>query len=251
MSPELSALLLVLGGGVAGFVNTVAGAGSALTIPLLLLAGLDATVANGTNRLGVLSQTGVATASFHRRGVRPWPALPRALPAIALGAVAGAVIATRLPPVAMQRVFGAVFLILAVLMAVRPGWLAPRPVEGSDAARPGPAGHGALFAVGVYGGLVQAGVGIPLLLAVVHALRLDLVRATAAKVALVLAYTVLTLAVFGGSDQIAWAEGAWLAAGSLAGGLLGTRATVRRGAPFIRRVVQITLVAAAVHALWR
>jgi len=35
----------------AGFVNTIAGSGSLLTVPMLILLGLPANVANGTNRV--------------------------------------------------------------------------------------------------------------------------------------------------------------------------------------------------------
>ena len=74
MHPLVLDLLLLLGGAVAGFVNTVAGGGSALTVPLLMLGGLDASVANGTNRLAVTVQTAcdaVACADAPRFGLSP------------------------------------------------------------------------------------------------------------------------------------------------------------------------------------
>ena len=46
-------LAMFIGGAGAGFINAVAGGGSALTLPLLMVAGLDAGVANGTNRIAV------------------------------------------------------------------------------------------------------------------------------------------------------------------------------------------------------
>ena len=49
-----SILLLGLTGFIAGGINTVAGGGSNLTLPALMMFGLPADIANGTNRLSVL-----------------------------------------------------------------------------------------------------------------------------------------------------------------------------------------------------
>jgi uncharacterized membrane protein YfcA len=51
---------------VAGFINTLAGSGSLLSLPMLILLGLPANVANGTNRVGVTMQNIVAVATFCR-----------------------------------------------------------------------------------------------------------------------------------------------------------------------------------------
>jgi hypothetical protein len=52
----------------AGFINTLAGSGSLITLPILILLGLPANVANGTNRVGVVMQNVVAVANFRRFG---------------------------------------------------------------------------------------------------------------------------------------------------------------------------------------
>ena len=59
-------LLLFLFGNFAGFINVVAGGGSTLTLPLLILMGLDTSVANGTNKIGILTQTMAASLSFRK-----------------------------------------------------------------------------------------------------------------------------------------------------------------------------------------
>ena len=48
-------ILVVLAGLVAGFINTLAGSGSLITLPLLMFLGLPANVANGTNRISILA----------------------------------------------------------------------------------------------------------------------------------------------------------------------------------------------------
>ena len=73
---EVQVLLLVGGGLLAGFVNTLAGGGSVITIPILIeVVGLPANVANGTNRVAILLQNVIGVATFHRGGAVPWRAV--------------------------------------------------------------------------------------------------------------------------------------------------------------------------------
>ena len=51
----LEIVILVGTGVAAGFINTLAGAGSLLTIPALMLLGMPADIANATNRVSVLA----------------------------------------------------------------------------------------------------------------------------------------------------------------------------------------------------
>ena len=241
--------LLVLGGAVAGFVNTVAGGGSALTLPLLMWTGLDAGQANAANRIGVLLQTLTSTASFHAQGLRPWREVGQVLPATLGGALGGALLATVLPPLALERLFGGVFLLLAIAMLLRPKWLAPDLPPDAVARRPGLFGHLAFFGVGFYGGLFQAGVGIPLVLVTVHFLRIDLVRSTAFKSGLVLIYTLAAFLVFWSRGDLAWRAGLILAVGGMLGSALGAHLAIRGGAELIRWMVALALLGTAGHTL--
>jgi uncharacterized membrane protein YfcA len=69
----------------------------------------------------------------------------------------------------------------------------------------------AFFAVGLYGGAFQAGVGVVLVFALAHA-GSDLVRANAVKMVVVTALTAIALPVFWLGGQIAWAPATGAAA---------------------------------------
>ncbi|MGB1700512.1 MAG: TSUP family transporter, partial [Nannocystaceae bacterium] len=88
------------------------------------------------------------------------------------------------------------------------------------------------------------GVGFPLLALLVTYLGLPPVRANLVKVQMVVAYTVVALPVFATAGQVAWREGALLAAGTMLGGWLGTRWQVAGGARLIRRVVMVAVFVA-------
>jgi uncharacterized protein len=72
MSPEAEIAVIVAAGVNSGFISTLASSGSAVTLPLMILIGLPATVANGTNRLPLLAGAIAALMTFHCAGVIDW-----------------------------------------------------------------------------------------------------------------------------------------------------------------------------------
>src|SRR5260370_8705902 len=95
---DIWSLLLGFGAGLAcGFLNTAASAGSAVSLPILMMIGLDPVSANATNRIPVLIGALSATASFHQRKALPWEvALKVSLP-VMIGGLIGAGLAEVLP----------------------------------------------------------------------------------------------------------------------------------------------------------
>ena len=100
-------LLFLVAGVGTGIINTLAGSGSLITLPIFVfICGLPAPVANGTNRIGVLVQSGVGLATYRKRGALDLAGTPRLLVAIILGAIVGAVIAVDLNEETMNLVLG-------------------------------------------------------------------------------------------------------------------------------------------------
>lgn len=237
---------LALAGVAAGILNAIAGGGSFLTLPMLMLVGLTAPVANGTMRVAVLLQGLVVVTTLRRQGVRgDGTALRLALPVLA-GAYLGAVAASRLDDAMLRPVFGVALVAWALLLALRPGSFER---TGEDARPVGPAAWALGLCIGGYGGFMQAGVGFPLLALLVTFLGLSPLQANLVKVQLVVTYTVVALLVFVGADQVAWREGACLAAGTMLGGWIGARWQVARGAGLIRRVVMVAVFVAGAAML--
>ena len=238
MSPAESALL-VGAAFLAGVVNSLAGGGSLLTVSLLVVFGLPGGVANGTNRVGILAQNAAAAWRFGAEGVAGLGhSLPLLAPVLA-GSVLGALGIAQVADETFERLFGVVMLALLVpiLRGSAPAAAARRTWS--------PWTRSALFfAIGLYGGSFQAGVGIPLLFALSYA-GYDLVTANHIKVVLIFAVTAVAVPVFLWQGQIAWLPAAALAAGFLAGGELGARLAVRGGERLIRPVLLVAVVALA------
>lgn len=245
MSGALELPLLFAAGLVAGTLNVLAGGGSFLTLPILIFLGLPPTVANGTNRVGILLQNAGAVWSFDRHGVLERDALLRvSVPAVA-GAAFGTWAALEVGDDALQRILA----ILMVLMSLVSIWN-PRPRADAGAGGRGRAllTAVAFFGVGIYGGFIQAGVGFLILGATSLAGR-DLVRGNAIKVFTVLCFTTLSLAIFAWQGMVDWRMGLALGVGNLVGGLLGVRLTVLKGHAWLRGVVTVAVIGFAVK-LW-
>jgi hypothetical protein len=252
--PSEAIVLLVLAGLAAGILNTLAGGGSFLTLPALIFLGLDANLANGTNRIGVLVQNVTAVASFARMGQVPGRLALALLPPTVIGAFAGARVAVDVPEPALRAIVGAVLLLALPVVFLPEGKIPSRRraragARGSSESHLSPWAYAAFAAIGFYGGFIQAGVGFLLLGAIVPLIGLDLVRANALKVVIVLAHTAIALPVFAARGQVDPAAGLVLAAGSMAGAWIGTHLAVLRGARFVRWVLVAAIVLSAVQLL--
>lgn len=241
--------LLVLAGFAAGFINTLAGAGSVITLAVLNLAGLSLPVANGTNRVAILFQTALAVGRFKKQGklsVRPH--LGIILPAI-VGGILGALIAGQVSSLVLRRSIGICMALTLVPLLLNPSrWLEGNSVREAKGA--GPVQMISFFLVGLYGGYVQLGVGVFLLTALVLAAGLDLVRGNAVKLLIAFCYTVPALTIFVMNDLVRWDLGLTLAAGNMLGAWVATHEAAKRGAPFIRWLLIVVVIASSVRYLF-
>ena len=103
----VDALLLLAGGVFAGAVNAVAGGGSMLTVPLLVVAGVPGVAANGSNRVGILTSNISSYLSFRREGVTiDFSLLVPIIPPALVGSMVGAFGISELTDEAFERAFG-------------------------------------------------------------------------------------------------------------------------------------------------
>jgi hypothetical protein len=214
--------LLMIAGIAAGFVNTVAGGGSVFTVPALMLLGMPADIANGTNRIGVLMQSVAGVRGFRQRGMLDQSALlPIAAPTVA-GSLIGSLVASYLPPDILKPVLLGTMLAMTLLVVLKPSTF-PATGEQPFSITEKPAAMGWLFAAGLYGGFVQAGVGFILLAALAGILRYDLVRANALKMACTLVFGAIALAVFALRGQVLWIPGLIVGVATIIGVQLSVR----------------------------
>jgi uncharacterized membrane protein YfcA len=179
-SPSLLAYgVLFLMGSFAGVLNVVAGGGSFLTLPLLVFLGLPPSLANGTNRVGIVFQNAFAVWSFHRHDVLDWGSV-----AVGHHSCCAWSPFRHLAGIISSRDH------LSKSVGFFDGWdyavdFVESPNEKVEDWCSGCRGQVIVtavgfFLIGIYGGFVQAGVGF-FILAVTSALGFDLVRGNGIK----------------------------------------------------------------------
>lgn len=249
---SLALYAALLGAGVvAGFMNSVAGGGSLLTLPALMLLGLPVHVANGSNRLAIVTQSLFGVLAYHREGKLHTGALVSVTAPTVLGAIAGAAVAAVVPSVVLRPVLLGTMVAMALLMLLKPRVALPEPDEEPRSPwKHWPSWLG-LFGAGVYGGFVQAGVGFVLLTVLGGLLRYDATRANALKLVCTLVFTVPALGIFVLADQVAWIPASLLAVGTVLGAFVGVRFAIRAQGPLLRGVIVALVLVSCVAAFFK
>jgi uncharacterized membrane protein YfcA len=225
----------------AGFINTVAGGGSSITLPMLMFLGLPPNVANGTNRIAILLQSMVGVGTFRNSKVLNLNIGWRLSVPSAFGALIGALLAVEVNDELMRWII--IFIMVAMLMLVifKPeAWIKHN--EGESVAKTGWVQNITFFLIGFYGGFIQVGVGFLLLAGLVLGSGLDLVRANALKVMIVLVSTVIAVIIFWANNQVHLWMGLLLGAGSMAGAYAGAKFTIKGGSVYVRYSLIVMLV---------
>lgn len=248
MNDTLLLLLLAIIGFIAGVINTMAGGGSLLTLPMLIFMGLPPAVANGTNRIGILIQSITSIAGFKSKGIQP-SAFGVYLGISALiGSLIGAQIAIDIKGETFNRILAIIMVIIVLFMVFKPKINLEDLVERTT-------GKYlwlsliAFFFIGIYGGFIQAGVGIFILLALTSINYMSLVNSNAIKVLVVLIYTIGALAIFAFNQQIDYLYGIILASGNALGGWIASRWAVKKGDGIVKVFLIVMVIAMAIK-LW-
>ncbi|GAB1256903.1 sulfite exporter TauE/SafE family protein [Aurantivibrio plasticivorans] len=244
-------IALLLGTGlIAGVINTLAGGGSNLTLPALMIMGLPADIANATNRVGVFLQCLVGVKSFANHGALDHSDVPAMSVPILLGSGLGALAASYFPPSYLKPVLLITMLVMAGIILLRPSVVIPEEDEQAKKLKGNKKAWVTLFISGVYGGFVQAGVGFILIAALAGSLRYDLLRTNALKMLFTMILTSLALLVFIVRGQVEWVPGLVLAVGTMAGARLGVKFALKVSAKTMKWFLFTMTLFASAAAMW-
>ena len=267
----LQLFFLFVVGCLAGFMNVMAGGGSMITMPILRFMGMPGPMANGTNRIAILLQNFTACGSYCRqKAAEPKLSLTLGLCAVP-GALIGAYFGTKLEGDMFNYVLAGVMVLVLIYMIVTQRQKKRRAkkqaenasaAQASDRSSPGVLdvqelsrgksilGHLLMFGVGLYGGFIQAGVGIIIMTCLNGVLDMSLVRANIHKVFIVGIYTVVALSVFGFTGDIYWTAGICLAVGNSLGAIVGTRVNLSGGDRVVRVILYLVIIGMAAKLIF-
>ncbi len=246
---EIKDFFMTVGVGLlAGVINTMAGGGSLLSMPLLIFMGLPPNVANATNRLAIFSQNVFGVAGFKSKGVSDFRyGTLLSITAIA-GALIGAKVAVDISGVLFNKIL-AVVMVLVVIMTVT-GKLKPKGLKQENTSRRARIiGFITFFFIGIYGGFIQAGVGFLIIAALTSINGFNLVKVNSIKMFVILLYTIGALGVFIYEDKLNWTYGIVLAIGNSTGAWFASRWSVDKGEKVVKIFLLIAVIGLAIK-LW-
>ncbi|MBB4078763.1 hypothetical protein GGR28_001380 [Lewinella aquimaris] len=252
----LDYLIALVGAFLAGGINTLSGNGSAITLTILMeVLGLPADVANATNRIGVVTQSMAGTWAFKRAGRLNLARQRRRemwqiVVISSLGALVGIYLSLVMDNATYRTVFRYLLVLMLIVVLVNPKrWIAAEDVEKRLSLWiliP------AFFALGIYGGFIQMGMGIFFLALMVLVAKYEIIQANVVKGIVVVIYTLIAVAIFAWRDLIDWRIGLLMALGQTAGGYLTARyaANDPRAGVWAYRLLVVVIVGAIAKAFW-
>jgi len=244
-SPEMLCFLFFCGG-IGGFIDSIAGGGGLITVPALMAAGLPPQMALGTNKAQSSIGTMVAVTRYVRGGLVDWPQVRGAAVVSFLSSAIGAWAVSLISNELLREVVP--WLLLAIVAYVM---FSPKLGEHSGQARLKAGAFGLLFGstLGFYDGFFGPGTGAFWTIATVTLLGLELRRATAYTKVVNLASNLGSLVVFAYKGAVVLPVAAVMVAGQLIGTYLGSGLVLTQGAPLIRRIFLLVVIAIVLRLL--
>lgn len=228
----------------AAFVNSIAGGGGLVSVPVLfgLFPHAPPATLFGTNKAAMVWGTAWAAGSYARHVSLPWNMLVPAVAAALAGGVLGAWMVTHVSGDALRRLLP---ILLAIVLALT---LAQKNLGHVHAPRFTGLRQTAVAALlslglGVYDGFFGPGTGSFFIFLFVNVLGFDLLHAVGSAKVLNTATNLASLALFAGSGNVWWHFMIPMAVANVAGSVLGTSLALKHGAPFIRIVFALVVAA--------
>ena len=237
----ISIIILVCSGIIVGFINTLAGGGTVISLSVFMFFGLSPLVANGTNRIAVLFQNLTAVAYFQKNKLIDWKKILRLCIPTILGSFIGAFIAGALSNRLFLYFFAGVVILFGISMVINPNrYLYER--KDLVTQKISAWQYILYFVMGIYGGFVHVGIGYLFMIALVLCNGYDLLKANVLKNVLVLCYIPFSLLIYVWQGNVCVTYGFIHAIGNIIGAQIAAHLAIKKGAPFIRYIVLVLIV---------
>lgn len=248
MDEIIQSFFLVIIGFLAGVINTLAGGGSLFTLPVLIFLGLPPHIANGTNRVALVVQSLSGALGYKSKGISSFPFTIYLGISASIGAFLGAQIAIDLDGSIFNKVLAIIMIIVGILILFKQQKIDLNLSERLTGKYLFWSILG-FFIIGIYGGFINAGIGIVIMLFLNRFNQMSLVKTNATKVAVVFIYSSIALFIFAYNDVVNWKMGFLMALGTSLGAWITSRWSVKKGDRIIRYAMLFTILIMAIK-LW-
>ena len=240
-------IILLICGVIAGFINTVAGCGSLLTLPILIFMGLPSNIANGTNRIAIFMQNIFSISGYKSRGVSDFKYSSWLSVSALIGSIIGAKIAININEDMFNKILSVVIIIVVLTIIYNKK---PLNINSENISIEKKIISVIMFFfIGIYGGFIHAGVGFLILSILSNYNGIQLSKANSIKVFVVFVYTFFALIVFIMENKINWILGINLGIGNSIGGWIASRWSYNKPDKIIKIFIIISSAIMAIK-LW-
>ncbi len=250
MSADL--LLVVIAAFGAGLVDAMVGGGGLIQLPALLTAypSTPPAVLLGTNKFASIFGTGSAVVRF-ARGVRiPWRMLLPLVPVVFLGALAGARVATLVPPAVFRPLVPVMLAVVLVYILWRKD-LGASHAPLAITRRRALAAAAVLGGVGFYDGFFGPGTGSFFMFLLIRLYGFDFLHSAASARVLNVATNAGALAWFGTQLELLWLVAVLMAVANVTGAVIGSGLALKHGSGFVRRIFIGVVLALIARTAWQ
>ena len=229
----------------AGVFGSITGGTSLLTVPVMLISGMDAAAAVATNMLVITSLSVGSAIGFKRAGIAPKrPTLGLVLVSVP-GSVLGAFLAVSMNELVLRTVIAVALVSMTVVLALQPR-IATRP----QGPRMRTAGYAVMAIWSIYGGMYSGGYATVLTLACAFFFGLKLLEAIAVAKIVNLAGSLAATLLFVAQGRVRWDVGVPMSATALVGGRLGAHLAMRWGPQMVRRLLFVAVASFGAKATY-
>ena len=240
-------ILLFLCGLLSGAINTIAGGGSLITLPILIFMGLPPTVANGTNRIQLIFQNISAVYGFKSKGISYFKFSGWLSLSSLIGAIIGANIAVNFPEELFKKLLSIIMILVMISFFIKKK--RNKIFEQKNKIRNKILSFFLFFLVGIYGGFIHAGVGFFMVLILSKINELKISHSNSIKVFVALIFSITAFLIFLFDDKINWIYGINLGIGSALGGWVASRWSYNKSDFTMKIILSVIIIAMSIK-LW-
>ncbi len=241
-------LILAAAGFAAGFIDSIAGGGGLITLPVLMLAGIPPAQALATNKVQGVFGAATAAVSYAARGLVDLRSQWKSALIAGLAGAIGAALVSYLPTDKLRLVLPVILIAIALFFALKPGL---NDLDRVQRIAPAAFALTAVPLVGFYDGVLGPGAGSFYMIAFVTLAGYGVLKATAHTKLLNFASNLGGLAAFALVGQPLWLVGIVMGVAQIAGAMLGSRLASRIGARLIKPLLVATSTALALRLIWQ
>lgn len=234
-------------GAVVSLINSIAGGGSSLSLPIMIFLGMPPTVANGTNRIGLIIGNISSVANLAKHGYLDTKLFRQLLLPSLIGAFIGVFFLVSIGDKAFQAVIAIAICLVVVMSRLRKDIFGKPPVTPPEKLTPGGAIGFAL--VSIYGCIVQIGVGFVQIFSLTRYTGLDPIHVNALKNCLTTVFLVVSTAALAFAGKVNWPIAIVMSAGAWCGGYFGSALQRKKGNKFIENFISVCSLALAAYLI--